>query len=199
MQLDRLLSAGRFLIPLAVIVIPVVGVRLALAFGKDGLDRFVEKDGRFIDRDLLGVVAEQRAALPIRFVRQLVRDLMSPLSLAIACYIAITIIFAVRLHNEPTLILGAALAAGYLGLVLWALRRNKKLNLSQMFEGNLVSLDGPMFGGLAPARVRVPDGRVVRVGVVWRPLQAMRKRNVSFELLFTGPRDRPVFVGFKRT
>jgi hypothetical protein len=198
-QLDRLLSAGRFLIPLAVIVIPVIVVRLALAFGKDGMERFVEQDGRFIDRGMLQLIAEQRASWLVRFVRQLGRDLTSPLSLALACYIAVTIVFAMRLHNDPTLALGAALAVAYLGMVVWAIRRNKTLDLDDVFECSLVSLDGPMFGGLAPAKVRAPDGKVVRVGVVWRPLQSMRKKNVAFQLLFTGTRERPLFVGFKRT
>jgi hypothetical protein len=198
-SLDRFLAATRWFLPLAIIVLPPIVVRVMYMLGWTGLDRFQKRSGVMFDRDILKVVKEQHAALPVRIARQLVRDLAAPLTLAIVSWIAITIVLGLRVESRTMLLLGGGLAVGYLTLMIAAVAKTATIDLAETFEASLVNMSGPMFGGYASAKVRLDDGRLVQTGVPWRPLATMRHQRAEFRLVFCGKQTYPRFVGFRKT
>jgi hypothetical protein len=198
-SLDRFLAAARWFLPLAIIVLPPIVVRVMYMLGWTGLDRFQKRSGVMLDRDILKVVKEQHAALPVRVARQLVRDLAAPLTLAIMSWIAITIVLGVRLESQTMILLGSGIALGYLGLMIVTVAKTATIDLADAFEASLVNLSGPMFGGYASAKVRLDDGRLVQTGVPWRPLATMRHQHTEFRLVFCGKPTYPRFVGYRKT
>jgi hypothetical protein len=198
-SLDRFLAAARWFLPLAIIVLPPIVVRVLYMMGWTGLDGFTKRSGVMFDRDVLDVVKQQHAPLPIRIARQLVRDVFAPLTLAIMCWIAITIVLGVRIESQTMVLLGVGLGIGYLGLMIVTVARTAPIALDDAFEASLVSMSGPMFGGYASAKVRLDDGRLVQTGVPWRPLATMRHQQTAFRLVFCGKPTYPRFVGYRKT
>ena len=198
-SLDRFLAAARWFLPLAIIVLPPIVVRVMYMLGWTGLDQFQKRSGVMFDRDVLDTIKHQRDALPVRILRQLITDLVTPLTLAITSWIAITIVLGVRLQSHTMLLLGCGLAAGYLALMIGATFKQSAFSLDDTFEGSLVSMGGPMFGGWSSAKIRLDDGSLVQTGVRWRPLAAMKHKREEFRLVFCGTQKSPRFIGFRKT
>ncbi|HEX4451735.1 MAG TPA: hypothetical protein VH143_12740 [Kofleriaceae bacterium] len=197
-SLDRFLAAARWFLPLAIIVLPPIVVRVLYMLGWTGLSRFEKRSGVMFDRGIIKVTREQHDALPVRIARQLVRDLLAPLTLAIVSWIAITIVLGVRVESQTMILLGAGVAFGYLGLMVVTVAKTAKIDLADAFEASLVNMSGPMFGGYASAKVRLDDGRLVQTGVPWRPLATLRHDRTEFRLVFCGKPTYPRFVGFRK-
>jgi hypothetical protein len=198
-SLDRTLAVARWFLPLAMIVLPPIVVRVMYALGWTDLDRFVKRDGNMIDRDVVRVVREQRDALPVRVMRQLARDLVTPLSLAVISWIALTIVLGVRTDDIKTLLVGTALGFGYLGLLTVMVAKMRSIDLGTTFEASIVTMGGPIFGGYASAKVRLDSGQLVQLGVPWRPFAAMKRKGTTPRLVLCGKPASPRFVGYRKT
>src|SRR5688572_17934575 len=121
--MEDLLDIVAWLFPLVVITVMPICERIALALGREGRGAFVERDGRYLGKDFDEMVrGHTHVPIGTRIVRQIGRDLRSPISLLVISFFVMSIVIGVVTQNSARLWLGIGLGCFYVYLFVATMR-----------------------------------------------------------------------------